>query len=375
MKLEGVRVVDLSQFLPGPYLTLALADHGAEVIKVEPSQGDPGRTIGERQDGHTVFFRNLNRGKRSLCLDLKNPADVDQLLTLCDTADVFVESFRPGVVERLGLGHEVLQKRNPRLVYCSISAFGQTGDYVLRPAHDLAVEAMAGNLGMSVCAGGSPAVPSIPIADVLSGLHGLSGVLMALLRRESTGLGDYLDISMLDSMLAGCLNILGPTLANNRQPDPEHERSTGGSAFYRVYATQCGGHIALAGQEPKFVHGLLAHLERPDLAGLVLQGPGAHQAPVIDYLKTVFLTRSRDEWDQTLARLDVCYGPVRTFPQALADPHFRKRGMVVSDVAGVRHIASPIHFSSEPATLDLTVPELGEYSFSSHLQPAFKDET
>jgi crotonobetainyl-CoA:carnitine CoA-transferase CaiB-like acyl-CoA transferase len=375
MKLKGLRVVDLSQFLPGPYLTLALADHGAEVIKVEPPQGEPGRTIGESQDGHTVFFRNLNRGKRSLCLDLKNPADVNQLLALCDCADVFVESFRPGVVERLGFGHEMLRKRNPRLVYCSISAFGQTGDYVVRPAHDLAVEAMAGSLGMSVGAGGGPAVPSIPIADVLSGLHGLSGVLMALLRRESTGLGDYLDISMLDSMVAGCLNILGPTLAENRQPNPENERSTGGSAFYRVYATKCGGHIALAGQESKFVHGLLTYLGRPDFSEVVLKGPGVHQAEVIDYLRAVFLTRSRDEWDKELGRLGICYGPVKTFPEALADPHLHKRGMVVSDAAGIRHIASPIHFSSEPAALDLQVPALGEYSLLSNLQPSPKDKT
>lgn len=375
MKLEGIRVVDLSQFLPGPYLTLALADHGAEVIKVEPPQGDPGRVIGESQDGHSVFFRNLNRGKRSLRLDLKNPADADQLLKLCDSADVFVESFRPGVIRRLGFGPDVLRKRNPRLVYCSISAFGQTGDYVDRPAHDLAVEAMAGNLGMSAGIDGSPAVPSIPIADVLSGLHGLSGVLMALLRRESTGFGDCLDISMLDSMVAGCLNILGPTMAENRQPDPQHERSTGGSAFYRIYATKCGGHIALAGQEPKFVHGLLSFLGRPELASVVLQGPGAHQASVIEYLNAVFLTRSRDEWDLELSRLDVCYGPVKTFPEALADPHLRKRGMVVADAAGIRHIASPIHFAGEPAVPDFKVPELGEYSLSSTFQPAFKDQT
>ncbi|QHI97210.1 CoA transferase [Xylophilus rhododendri] len=362
MKLTGLKVIDLSLFLPGPYLTLALCDHGAEVIKVEPPAGDPGRGIGERQGGHAVFFRNLNRGKQSLCLDLKLEADRERLLRLCDEADVFVESFRPGVAARLGFGQETLRGRNPRLVYCSISAFGQDGDYAARPAHDLGVEAMAGVLSMSLGPDGSPAIPAIPVADVLSGLHGLSGVLMALLRRESTGQGDYLDISMLDSTVGACLNILGPTLAEGRQPDPREERTTGGSAFYRVYRTGDGGHISMAGQEPKFVHCLLGALGRPELAELVLQGPGRHQQPVVDYLTGVFLTRTRDEWDAWLGGLDVCYGPVKTLPEALADPHLARRAMVLTDDAGLRHIGSPIHFADEPAEPDFTVPALGGYA-------------
>src|SRR5512145_261028 len=144
MKLEGIRVIDLSLFLPGPYLTLMLADHGAEVIKVEPpGEGDPTRHLGPRDGGETVYFRNLNRGKKSVVVDLKNPGDREALLRLCDNADVFVESFRPGVVERLGVGYEALRARNPRIVYCSISAFGQQGAYRERPAHDLAVEGLS----------------------------------------------------------------------------------------------------------------------------------------------------------------------------------------------------------------------------------------
>src|SRR3970282_94274 len=147
MKLEGLRVVDLSVFLPGPYLTQQLADHGAEVIKVEaPGEGDPGRHLGLSDGPSTVFFRNLNRGKQSVALNLKDPADRDALLALCDSADVFVESFRPGVVDRLGVGYDALRARNPRIVYCSISAFGQVGPYRERPAHDLALEALSGAL-------------------------------------------------------------------------------------------------------------------------------------------------------------------------------------------------------------------------------------
>ena len=231
VKLEGIRVIDLSLFLPGPYLTLMLADHGAEVIKVEPpGEGDPTRHLGPKDGGETVYFRNLNRGKKSVVVDLKNPREREALLKLCDGADVFVESFRPGVVDRLGVGYEALRARNPRIVYCSISAFGQQGPYRERPAHDLAVEALSGVLSITLGQDGKPAIPGLPLADLLASLHGLAGVLMALLRREKTGKGDFIDIAMHDSMLAGTPNVLGPTLAENRQPVPTHERSTGGSA-------------------------------------------------------------------------------------------------------------------------------------------------
>src|SRR5688500_19858008 len=187
MKLEGLKVIDLSLFLPGPYLTLMLADHGAEVIKVEPpGEGDPTRHLGPRDGGETVYFRNLNRGKKSVVVDLKNPQDREALLKLCDTADVFVESFRPGVVERLGVGYERVSARNPRIVYCSISAFGQQGPLRDRPAHDLAVESLSGVISLNLGLDGKPTIPALPVADLLCALQGLSGILMALLRREQT---------------------------------------------------------------------------------------------------------------------------------------------------------------------------------------------
>ncbi len=230
MKLEGLRVIDLSVFLPGPYLTLAMADHGAEVIKVEaPGEGDPGRHIGLSDGPSTVFFRNLNRGKKSVVLDLKDARQRDALLTLCETADVFVESFRPGAMQRLGLDYETVRARNPRIVYCSISAFGQDSALRNRPAHDLALEAESGLLSVTLGSDGRPAMPGIPAADVLAGLQGLSGVLMALLRRERTGKGDYLDISMHDVTAGAMLNILGPSFAEGRQPVAAHERTTGGA--------------------------------------------------------------------------------------------------------------------------------------------------
>jgi len=360
MKLQGLRVVDLSSFLPGPYLTMTLADHGAEVIKIEPpGEGDPGRHIGSSDGPTTVFFRNFNRGKKSVVLDLKVPEQRERLLDLCDTADVFVETFRPGVADRLGLSYEALSVRNPRLVYCSISAFGQ-GPYRHRPAHDLALEAISGTLSMTLGNDDKPVIPAIPIADQLSALQGLSAVLMALLRRETTGRGDYIDIAMHDAMLAACANIVGPVMAEGRQPVAKHERSTGGAAFYQIYETRDARHIVLGGQEEKFVRNLLNALACPDLIPLCLRGPGPHQRPVIEFLKATFGGMSADEAVTFLSGFDVCFGPVNTLPEAFEDENAKARGMILRDEAGRRHIAPVIRFRDEPPAPSLDAPALGE---------------
>jgi crotonobetainyl-CoA:carnitine CoA-transferase CaiB-like acyl-CoA transferase len=362
VKLEGVRVVDLTVFLPGPFLTQALADHGAEVIKVEPPQGDPSRRLGPADGPSTAYFRCLNRGKKSVVLDLKRPHDRDALLELADSADVFVEGFRPGVAERLGLGYGTLSARNPRIVYCSLSAFGQEGPYRDRPAHDLAIEALAGVLSMTLGADGEPALPAVPAADLIAALQGLAGVLMALLRRAATGRGDYLDVALQESLVTALPNILGAALAENRQPDARLERTTGGAAFYRIYRTRDGQHIALGGQEMKFVRALLEALGRPDFVPLCERGPGEHQRPVIEFLRATFLTRTRAEWEERLRGLDLCYGPVNTLPEALADPQLAVRGTVLADELGRRHLGSPIRFRDEPARPDLREPPPGAHT-------------
>ncbi len=359
MKLEGVRVIDLTALLPGPFLTQALADHGAEVIKIETAEGDPTRRIGLADGPSTVYFRCLNRGKRSVALNLKSMSDREALLALCDRADVFVEGFRPGVAERLGVGYETLRARNPGIVYCSLSAFGQDGPYRDRPAHDLAVEALGGALGMTLGADGLPAMPGLPAADIIAALQGLAGVLMALLRRASTGRGDHVDISLHESLVTALPNILGPALAEHRQPAVRLERTTGGAAFYQIYPTRDGRHLVLGGQEMKFVRALLEALGRPDLISLCERGPGEHQRPVIEFLSATFLTRTRDEWDEWLRGLDVCYGPVNTLPEALADPQLAARGTVHCDELGRRHLGSPIRFLREPAKPDFREPRLG----------------
>ncbi len=333
MKLEGLKVVDLSWFLPGPYLTTALADHGAEVIKVEPPDGDPGRHIRPPDQRTSVFFRNMGRGKKSVVLDLKSEHGRADLFRLACAADVLVESFRPGVANRFGVGYEAVKAKNPGIVYCSISAFGQDGAYPGRAAHDLALEAMTGVLSLTLGDDGRPAIPGIPVADLVSGLHGLSGVLMALLRRQATGKGDYIDVSMHEALMASCANVVGNAFTGGTQPDVKNQRTTGGSAFYRVYDTSDGRQLVLAGQEMKFIRNLLTALGKPEFIDLC-EWPGAHQKPVMDFLAATFREKPLAHWMKWLDTLDICYGPVNTLargdrrsqsPEARRDRRGRRR--------------------------------------------------
>lgn len=359
MKLDGVRVIDLTSFIPGPFMTMAMADHGAEVIKIESPAGDPTRKLGLSDGDSTVYFRNFNRGKRSLVLDLKDPADLARLKRLVAEADVLVESNRPGVAARLGIDYAVLAAINPRLVYCSISAYGQDGPSAHRPAHELGLEAETGVLAANVTFGGEIALPAVPWGDYLAGLQALAAVAMALFRRERTGRGDHIDIAMHESLFAATANVMGPTMAEGRQPVHAHERTTGGAAFYRCYPTADGRAVALAGQEPKFVNALLGALGHLDLAPLC-ETPGPHQQPVVDLLQATFAGMTLEEAGAMLDRLGLCWGPVKTYPEALADPQLAFRGFVQADAQGRRHLGTPIRFRNEPAQITLVAPALNE---------------
>lgn len=311
MKLEGLRVLDLSLFLPGPMASLMLADHGAEVIKLEPpGEGEPTRHIGLRQGGRSVWFRNTHRGKKSISINLKDRRGRDAVLRIAEGCDVFIEAFRPGVMKRLGLDYEAIAARNPRIVYCSIAAFGQDGPLAERPAHDLAVQALSGLLACNIDREGRPINAHLPAADMAASFVALAGILMALWRREKTGRGDYLDVAMLDSLMAWTVNVTGPVFAEHRAPYPPHERSFGGNAFYRIYRCRDGRYLALGGSEQKFVLNLLKALGREDLAPLHAQGPGPHQAPLVAFLKETFASRTLAEWEAFLADIDVCWAPV-----------------------------------------------------------------
>ena len=357
MKLSGIRVLDCTSFIPGPYLAMIMADHGAEVIKVEAPGGDHTRHIGPSDGPDTVYFRNFNRGKRSVVLDLKAPDDHAAFLRLAKTADVVIESNRPGVAARLGIDHATLCAANPRLVYCAISAFGQTGPRAPRVAHDLALEALSGVLAANAAPDGTPVLPALPLADYLAALNALSGVLMALYARETTGRGDVIDIAMHEALLSATANVIGPTLADGRQPVIAEQRTTGGGAFYRAYACR-DGWLALAGQEPKFVGRLLAHLGRSDLLALT-ERPGAHQAPVVALLDAFFGTLDLAEAGALLDRLDLCWGRVNTYPEALADPQIAARGFLQRDALGRVHLGPVIRFLDEPAQPQFAAPALG----------------
>jgi crotonobetainyl-CoA:carnitine CoA-transferase CaiB-like acyl-CoA transferase len=361
MKLEGIKVVDLSWFLPGPYLTTALTDHGAMVIKIEPPGGDPGRTIRPPDQRTSVFFRNMGRGKKSVVLDLKSEQGRADLFRLACEADVIVESFRPGVTPGFGIGYEAVKAKNPGIVYCSITAFGQDGAYPGRAAHDLALEAMTGALSLTLGDDGRPAIPGLPIADLVSGLHGLSGVLMALLRRQTTGKGDYIDVSMHEALMASCANVVGSAFTEGKQPDVKNQRTTGGSAFYRVYDTSDGRQLVLAGQEMKFIRNLLTALGKPEMID-VCEWPGAHQKPVMEFLAATFRAKPLAHWMEWLATLDICYGPVNTLPEAIEDANLLKRRAIVVAEDGRKHFAPAVRFKDEPSRPLYREPLLGEHT-------------
>lgn len=344
-KLAGIRVVDLTQFLPGPMLTVMMADQGAEVVKVEPPSGDPARAQAPFEAGQSVWFRNLNRGKTSRTLDLKSESGKTALWALIETADVFVEGFRPGVMKRLGFDYEVVAERNPGIVYCSISAFGQQGRLADHPAHDLAVQALSGFLSVNDGVDGTPVVPGAPSADLAAGLTGLAAVLMALIGRERSGRGDYIDCAMFDALLPWSAHIAGTALAGGEPPRSATQRSLGGAAFYQVYATADGRHVVLGGREPKFVTNLLNALGRADLIPVGEQSAGG-QGALIAFLRDTFATKSRDEWTAWFAWMDVAFAPVLDFREALAALGDMWRGQLI-EADGAHQLAPAIRFANE----------------------------
>lgn len=344
-KLSGIRVVDLSVFLPGPIMTMMMADQGAEVCKVEAPGGDPARGQEPFEAGQSVWFRNVNRGKHSMVLDLKSEAGRAALWELIATADVFIESFRPGVMARLGFDYAAVRARNPRVVYCSISAFGQAGTLSQHPAHDLAVQAMAGFLAVNDGPDGVPVVPGVAASDMAAGLTALSAVLMALLGRERSGKGDYIDCAMFDALLPWCAHTAGSAIAGGAAPLSANQRSLGGAAFYQVYLTSDGQHVVLGGREEKFLRNLMAVLERPDLAEIGLR-PAGEQGELIAFLRETFVTRTRAEWEAWFADLDVAFAPVLDFREALHQPHVAERGLWLEH-NGAHQIGPAIRFAGE----------------------------
>jgi len=362
MKLSGLKVLDLSLFLPGPMVTLMMADHGADVIKIEPTgAGEPTRGIGEVKNGLSVYFRNTQRGKRSIQLDLKAPEGQAVFQRLAAEADVLIEAYRPGVADRLGVGYEAVRSANPGIVYCSLSAFGQDNRHSQRPAHDLVVQALAGTLPLGADREGAPVMPGTVAADALSSLTALAGVLMALYRREKTGLGDFLDISMFDAVIAWTPHATGSVFAKGKAPELASSRFWGGAALYGLYETADRRWVALGGSELKFAENLLNGLGRPDLIEAAKAPPGAGQAPLHAFLREVFAARTQAEWEAWFEGRDICFAPVRTLKEAFDDPFLVERGMLGHDGAGSEVVGTPIKFRAEPARINPHAPARNEH--------------
>jgi crotonobetainyl-CoA:carnitine CoA-transferase CaiB-like acyl-CoA transferase len=355
-KLSGITVVDLSVFLPGPMMTMMMADQGAEVWKVETAAGDPARDQAPFEVGQSVWFRNLNRGKKSIVLDLKSEGGKARLWDLIDGADVFVEGFRPGVMKRLGFDYAAVSARNPRIVYTSISAFGQEGALAHHPAHDMATQALAGFLSVNDGPDGTPVVPGAPSADMAAGLTALSATLMALIGRDRTDKGDFIDCAMFDSLLPWCAHTAGSAIAGGKAPRSASQRSLGGAAFYQVYATRDGKHVVLGGREEKFARNLLTALGCPERIEEALR-PAGEQSELIAMLRSIFAQKTRDEWVAWFADKDVAFAPVLDFREALDQPHIAERGLLVEH-DGAHMIAPAVRFAGE-TWVPSGAPELG----------------
>jgi crotonobetainyl-CoA:carnitine CoA-transferase CaiB-like acyl-CoA transferase len=338
--LKGIRVLDLSRLLPGAYATQMLADYGADVIKVEePGTGDYGRFMPPQlAGGMSLYFVAINRNKRSMTLNLKSQAGREIFLRLVQEADVVLESFRPGVMARLGLGFEQLKEINPGIVYCAISGYGQDGPYRLRAGHDLNYAGYAGLLDYNRGSRGEPAMPPTQLGDLAGGsFMAVIGIMTALYGCAQTGEGRMIDVSMTEGVMS-LLPITATAFLNTGQaPIPGKTQLDGGLPCYNIYETQDGKHITLAALEYKFWHTFctrIGHLELLPFHTPV--GPGEREE-AIDMLKAIFKTRTRDEWLAELADLDACFGPVNTIDEALNDPHALARGTSVTSAPFIEH--------------------------------------
>lgn len=363
--LTGVRVLDLTSLLPGPYCTMYLADQGADVLKVErPGHGDPTRNYGAPIAGHGANFLALNRNKRSVTLNLKHPAGREVFLDLVPTADVVVEGFRPGTMDRLGLGYETLQAANPAVICCSLSGYGQDGPYRDRVGHDLNYLAEAGVLDLIGERDGLPAVPGIQMADMHGAALGALAIVMALFSRQRTGRGQYIDLALMDGVFEMLALQAAHYFATGKSPRRGDPDLAGGWHAYRVYETADRRHLTLAAWEENFWRNFCTLADRPDLAAL--HGAAGDQgAWVTAELEELFRSRTLAEWLAITEGAETCIAPVRTVAEAVAHPQAVHRRMTFTvthpDVGEIRQIANPIRFVGNEGQ-HAPPPRLGQHT-------------
>ena len=368
--LEGIRVIDFTQAMAAPFCTLNLADMGADVIKIEPpGEGEPTRQLGAaHKNGHSATFMTMNRGKRGLTADLKRPEGVQIVRRLARTADVFVQNYRPGVVERLGLAYADLSAINPRLVYCSISGFGATGPYASRGGYDLIAQGMSGIISVTGDEGGPPAKAGVPLSDLAAGLFGAYGILCALEYRERTGEGQFVDTSLLEAAMALTVWESSEYWVTGRAPKPlgsAHRLS----APYQALRAQ-DGYFTVGANTDKLFEGLcrvigrLDLLEDPRFAGRAerLQ----NRAALIPEIEKTTVGETRAYWLERLDKEGVPSGPINTYPEALSDPHALARQMVVDLVhpgaGAIKALGVPVKLSETPGAVDRPAPLLGQHT-------------
>jgi alpha-methylacyl-CoA racemase len=360
--LQGIRVLDFSTLLPGPLATLLLAEAGAEVIKIErPGRGDEMRSYEPKFGTDSVNFALLNRGKRSVAIDLKSPDALPRLKPLLESADVLVEQFRPGVMDRLGLGFEALRQMNPRLVYCAITGYGQHGPRAQVAAHDLNYVAETGMLSLTKGADGSPVLPAALVADIAGGAYpAVMNILLALRERDRSGTGCKLDVAMADNLFTLMYWGLGNGLAAGQWPRPGGDLVTGGSPRYNIYRTRDGRFLAAAPLEQKFWDTFCELLDVPHALRDDAEDSAATYAAVAERVRA----KTANELQALLQGKDVCCAIAATLQDASQDPHFTARAVFARELVGGRKTMAalpvPVADCFRSDSRAIGYPELGE---------------
>ncbi|MEE9236321.1 MAG: CaiB/BaiF CoA-transferase family protein [Thermoplasmata archaeon] len=361
--MNGMRVLDLTRLLPGGLATQLLADLGAEVLKVEePVTGDYMRYAPPIVNGASYSFLLVNQGKKSVALNLKESRGRELFYRLIPTADVLIEQFRPGVVERLGVGYEDVRALKADIVYCSLSGYGASGPYRKRPGHDLNFDALSGLLHMNSRAG-RPLLPAVPVADMASGLMAAYAILAALLLRGKTGKGSFLDLSIFDTTVHMNLMNLAEALAGT-EPQPEKTFLTGVFPCYNVYETADGRFIALAAIEEQFWDRFCHLVERHDLREKHLV-VGDEAILVREALQGIFKQKTLKEWNQTFEGQDIPFAPVLTVHEAINDRHMKARRILKESrlpVETLPTLTHPVKWSPPGPERSGGPPSLGEHT-------------
>ncbi len=365
--LKELKMLDLSRLLPGPYCSLLLADLGMEVLKVEdPIQGDYARTLGFIGIKESPFFLSLNRNKKSMTLNLKTKEGKEIFYKLIETYDIVLEGFRPGVMDRLGVGYEELKKKNPRVILCSLSGYGQDGPYRERSGHDVNYIGLGGILELTGAMNGAPIIPGVQIADIgAGGMMAAIAILAAIIHRENTDQGQFLDISMMDGVISWLSVHAGKYFMDKDLPQRGEMQLSGRYACYQVYPTKDGRHMSLGALEPKFWKNFCEAIGRSELI-YKQYIEEEERLRIIEEIQNLFKTKDQEEWVDFFKNVDACCEPILTFAEVFQHPQVLHRQMVTEyehPVEGkVRQVGNPIKSSQFPFEIPTPSPAWGEHT-------------